>query len=196
FCGGGGVSEEACLFLLEGVLPMRGTRCYLRTRANGGELGRHARVLFPPTRPIRVALLLAADGRTSISGLTLPMLLRPLTLPSVRALRRRRSVSTGPACCGRRPNPMCTIPYNPMALLSVERSLAVPSFRLGARYSPIRRGGWQLAGARARGGAPGHGNGPRRAPAAPTAHIRQARGGRVYGPAATPRCILNGARAE
>ncbi|RNF02515.1 hypothetical protein TraAM80_06340 [Trypanosoma rangeli] len=159
---------------------MRGTRCYLRARANGGELGRHARVLFPPTRPIRLALLLAADGRTSISGLTLPMLLRPLTLPSVRALRRRRSVSTGPACCGRRPNPMRTIPYDPMAPLSVERSLAVPSFRLGARYSPIRRGGWQLAGARPRGGVPGHGNMPQRAPAAPTARIQQAGDGCIW----------------
>ncbi|RNE95049.1 hypothetical protein TraAM80_10424 [Trypanosoma rangeli] len=78
------------------ALPMRGTRCYLRTRANGGELGRHARVPFPPTHPIRLALLLAADGCTSISGLTLPMLLRPLrhaslakTRPPVRKHRAR-----------------------------------------------------------------------------------------------------------
>ncbi|RNE95582.1 hypothetical protein TraAM80_10185 [Trypanosoma rangeli] len=107
---------------------MRSTRCYLRTRANGGELGRHARVLFPPTRPIRLALLLAADGRTSISGLTLSMPRHPLTLPSAYALRRHQGewvatpslgVSAEPACCGRRPNPMNTILYDPMAPLSV-----------------------------------------------------------------------------
>ncbi|RNE97826.1 hypothetical protein TraAM80_09119, partial [Trypanosoma rangeli] len=46
------------------------------------------------------------------------------------------------------PNPMRTIPYNPMALLSVERSLAVPSFVWAPDTRPY--GGWG-AGSLARG---------------------------------------------